>query len=302
MWVSEIMLQQTRAQAASPYFQRFLERFPTVERLAAAEEEEALALWSGLGYYSRARNLLRAARMVAAAGAFPRDYASIRRLPGVGDYTAAAIASIAFGIPRPAVDGNVLRVIARVENDSSNVGAARTMERFRAIAAEWLPRQAPGDFNQALMELGATVCQPRNPRCSECPLESCCAAHAAGVAGSLPVKPPRPTPVYLEGILFIIRKGRRVLLRREGADAERMAGFWSLPTPEDIPGARRRGSIGSFRHSITHHRYHFSVFQAGVWHGGVPIRDGFRWVDPSEFAEIPLSSTARKGLKLAGIA
>lgn len=302
VWVSEIMLQQTRAQAAIPYYQRFLARFPTVERLAAAEEEEALALWSGLGYYSRARNLLRAARMVAAAGAFPRDYASIRRLPGVGDYTAAAIASIAFGIPRPAVDGNVLRVIARVENDSSNVGAAPTRERFRAIAAEWLPRQAPGDFNQALMELGATVCQPRNPRCGECPLESRCAAHAAGVAGSLPVKPPRPTPVRLEGVLLVIRKAGLVLLRQEGGGAGRVAGFWTLPTPDDLSGACRGALLGAFRHSITHHRYVFTVFQAGVWHGGVCRRDGFRWVHPSRLGEIPLSSTARKALKLAGIA
>ena len=300
VWVSEIMLQQTRAQAAVPYYERFLARFPTVERLAAAEDDEALALWSGLGYYSRARNLLCAARIVAAAGAFPRDYESIRALPGVGDYTAAAIASIAFGIPRAAVDGNVLRVIARVQNDSSNVGAARTRERFRAIAGEWLPRQAPGDFNQALMELGATVCRPRNPRCAECPLEPCCAARAAGVAGSLPVKPPPPTPVRLEGVLLVVRKAQRVLLQREGAG--RMAGFWSLPAPEDLPGARRGARLGAFRHSITHHRYFFTVFQAGGWRGRVSARNGLRWVHPSQIAEIPLSSTARKALKLAGIA
>jgi A/G-specific adenine glycosylase len=296
------MLQQTRAQAAIPYYERFLARFPTVERLAAAPDAEVLALWSGLGYYSRARNLLRAARTIAAAGAFPRDYESIRGLPGVGDYTAAAIASIAFGIPRAAVDGNALRVIARVENDSSNVGAARTRERFRAIAGEWLPRQAPGDFNQALMELGATLCRPRNPLCAECPLEPCCAARAAGVAGSLPVRPPPAPPEYVEGILLVVRKARRVLLRRESRDAARMAGFWSLPTLEDLPGARLGVCLGAFRHSITHHRYHYRVFQAGVWHGGVCARDGFRWVDPTEFAEIPLSSTARKALKLAGIA
>jgi A/G-specific adenine glycosylase len=302
VWVSEIMLQQTRAQTAIPDYERFLERFPTVERLAAAEDEEALALWSGLGYYSRARNLLRAARIIAAAGAFPRDYESIRELPGVGDYTAAAIASIAFGIPRAAVDGNALRVIARVENDSSNIGAARARERFRTIAGEWLDRHAPGDFNQALIELGATVCLPRNPRCAECPLEPCCAARAAGATGSLPVKPPPATPVRLESALLVVRKARRVLLRREGAAARRMAGFWGLPTPEDLPGARRGALLGSFRHSITHHRYVFTVFQAGGWRGEVSARNGLRWVDPSQLAEIPLSSTARKALKLAGIA
>jgi len=297
VWVSEIMLQQTRAQTVIPYYQRFLERYPTVERLAAAEDQEALALWSGLGYYSRARNLLRAARIVAAAGMFPRDYESIRELPGVGDYTAAAIASIAFGIPCAAVDGNALRVIARVENDSSNIGDAGVRERLRAIAGEWLPHHAPGDFNQALMELGATVCLPRHPRCAECPLEPRCAARAAGTAGGLPVKPPPAIPVRLEGTLFVVRKARRVLLRQGG-----MAGFWDLPTPEDLPGARRRAFLGSFRHSVTHHRYHFAVFQASVWNGGVTVRDGFRWVDPSQLAGIPLGSAARKALKLAGIA
>jgi A/G-specific adenine glycosylase len=295
------MLQQTRAQAAIPYYERFLDRFPTVEGLAAAEDREALTLWSGLGYYSRARNLLRAARAIAAAGAFPRDYESIRALPGVGDYTAAAIASIAFGIPRAAVDGNALRVIARVENDSSNIGAARIRERFRTIAGEWLPRHAPGDFNQALMELGATVCLPRNPRCAECPLEPRCAARAAGTVGSLPVKPPRATPVRLEGVLLIVRKGRRVLLRRPRADAHRMAGFWGLPTPEDLPGARRGVPLGAFRHSITNHRYVFTVFQADGWRGEVSARNGLRWVDPSQLGEIPLGSAPRKALKLAGI-
>jgi A/G-specific adenine glycosylase len=303
VWVSEVMLQQTRAEAVIPYYQRFLARFPTVERLAAAEEQEALALWSGLGYYSRARNLLRAARIVAAAGAFPRDYESIRALPGVGDYTAAAIASMAFGLPRAAMDGNALRVIARVENDSSNVGAARVRESFRAIAGEWMGRsQHPGDFNQALMELGATVCLPRRPRCAECPLEPGCAARAAGSAAGLPVKPPPATPVRLEGALLLVRQGRRVLLRREDAAARRMAGFWSLPPPEDLPGARRGALLGAFRHSITHHRYLYTVYRAGGWRGRVSSRNGLCWVDPSQLAEIPLSSTARKALKLAGIA
>ena len=170
VWVSEIMLQQTRAQAVVPYFERFLDRFPTVDALAAAHEEDALALWSGLGYYSRARNLVRAARTIHAAGAFPDDRAGLRALPGVGDYTAAAIASIAFGRPHAVLDGNVLRVVARVENDAAEIGSARTRERFRAIAQAWLDPLRPGAFNQALMELGATVCLPKNPRCSACPL------------------------------------------------------------------------------------------------------------------------------------
>jgi A/G-specific adenine glycosylase len=198
IWVSEIMLQQTRAQAAIPYFERFLERFPTVEALAAAGEEEVLALWSGLGYYSRARHLLHGAQRVAAAGAFPGDYESIRALPGVGDYTAAAVASIAFGLPYAVVDGNVLRVVARMENDAAETGSARTRERFRSIAQEWMDARNPGAFNQALMELGATVCLPRNPLCPACPLESLCAARAAGTAAGLPVKLRKREPVRIE--------------------------------------------------------------------------------------------------------
>ena len=146
------------------------------------------------------------------------------------------------------------------------------------------------------MELGATVCLPRHPRCAECPLEPCCAARAAGTAASLPVKPRPAIPVYLESALLVVLKAQRVLLRRG-----RVAGFWDLPTPEDLPGARRRAFLGSFRHSVTHHRYHFAVYQAGVWNGAVCVRDGFRWADPSELAEIPLGSAARKALRLAGI-
>ncbi|MGA2197548.1 MAG: A/G-specific adenine glycosylase, partial [Bryobacteraceae bacterium] len=141
IWVSEIMLQQTRARAVVPYYQRFLERFPTARALSAASEEEVLALWSGLGYYSRARNLRRAARQVAEAGGFPREYEAIRALPGVGDYTAAAIASIAFGLPRAVVDGNVLRVVARLQADSGDIASPRTRERFRATAQAWLDRK-----------------------------------------------------------------------------------------------------------------------------------------------------------------
>ena len=171
IWVSEIMLQQTRAQAVIPYYHRFLERFPSVEALAAAAEDEVLALWSGLGYYSRARNLRLAARQIVDSGGFPRSYEGIRGLPGIGDYTAAAVASIAFDLPYAVLDGNVLRVVARVANDAADISAARTRERFRAMAQGWLDAAIePGHFNQALMELGATVCLPRKPLCLVCPL------------------------------------------------------------------------------------------------------------------------------------
>ena len=297
IWVSEIMLQQTRAQAVIPYYERFLDRFPTVEALAASKEDEVLALWSGLGYYSRARNLRRAAIEVAALGGFPRNYEAIRALPGIGDYTAAAIASIAFGLPHAVLDGNVLRVVSRMENDAADISSARTRERFREVAQGWLDRRHPGPFNQALMELGATVCLPRNPLCLVCPLGDACRSRAEGTAAQLPVKLRKTEPVRIEGVLLIVRNGERILLRRRDADARRMAGFWDLPTAEELPGARQGRSLGTIRHTITHHHYTLEVRLAS----GKPPEERFAWFAPGELAEIPLSTTARKGLRLAGL-
>jgi A/G-specific adenine glycosylase len=306
IWISEIMLQQTRAQAAIPYYLRFLERFPTVDALAGAGEEEVLTLWSGLGYYSRARNLLRAAREIAAAGAFPGEYAALRALSGIGDYTAAAIASMAFGEARAAVDGNVLRVVARVENDAADISSARTRERFRTVAESWLDARDPGTFNQALMELGATVCVPRNPLCLLCPLASLCQARERGTARQLPVKLRKTEPVALEGVLLVVRSRRGILLRRRDSEARPMAGFWDLPSPDDLPAARLGKTLGTFRHTITHHHYTFMVKEAAarVGPGGTPesaSTAALRWVRAAECLEIPLSTTARKGLKLAGV-
>jgi A/G-specific adenine glycosylase len=292
------MLQQTRAQAVIPYYERFLARFPTAAALAAARAQEVLALWSGLGYYSRARNLHRAAARIAAVG-FPRDYVSLRDLPGVGDYTAAAVASIAFGESRAVVDGNVLRVVARVTGDAADIAALRTRERFRQVAQEWMERLDPAVFNQALMELGATVCLPRHPRCAECPLAACCRGLAAGTAQQLPVKLGGAQPVYLKEVLLVAQSRGRVLLRQREADKRRMPGFWDLPGPADLPAGRPGAILGSFRHTITHHRYSFTVRAAGPVTGRVPA--GFRWFAPRQFAEIPLSTTARKGLGVAGI-
>jgi len=301
IWVSEIMLQQTRAQAAIPYYQRFLEWFPTVAALASAGEEEVLTLWSGLGYYSRARNLLRAARQVEAAGGFPRDYDGIRALPGVGDYTAAAIASMAFQLPYAVVDGNVLRVVARVENDAADIASPPTRERFRAVAQGWLDARHPGLFNQALMELGATVCLPGKPRCGVCPISSLCRARESGTVFELPVKLRKTKPVRIAGALLLVRKGRRILLRRSEAGARRMAGFWELPAPQDLPGAQTGASLGEFRHTITHRHYTFTVLDATPPRPTGPASPQFRWFDPAALTQIPLSTTARKALKLAGI-
>lgn len=169
VWVSEIILQQTRVEQGTPYFYRFVERFPTVQRLAAAPQDDVLRLWQGLGYYSRARNLHAAAKAIVALGDFPKTAAEWKLLRGVGDYTANAIASIAFGEPVAAVDGNVLRVFTRFYGLHDDIANQQTHRKVRALAEELMPRDRPGDFNQALMELGALVCTPRNPLCNQCP-------------------------------------------------------------------------------------------------------------------------------------
>jgi A/G-specific adenine glycosylase len=295
IWVSEIMLQQTRAQAVIPYYHRFLERFPNVAALAAAAEDEVLALWSGLGYYSRARNLRLAAKRIVATGkGFPREYDA---LPGIGDYTAAAVGSIAFDLPFAVVDGNVLRVAARVEKDASDISASRTRERFRELVQGWLDPREPGHFNQALMELGATVCLPRNPLCLVCPLSGSCRARQAGTTAQLPVKLRKAARIRLSGILLVVRHGGRILLRQRAANSSRMAGFWDLPGPEDLPTATLGARIGEIRHTITHHHYTLEVRNAGAVR---PDQAGFRWFTLAQLSGIPFSTTARKALRLAG--
>jgi A/G-specific adenine glycosylase len=238
---------------------------------------------------------------MVAAGGFPREYQNIRALPGIGDYTAAAIASIAFQLPCAVADGNVLRVVARVENDDADIASPRTRERFRAVAQGWLDPRHPGLFNQALMELGATVCLPKNPLCLVCPVSPLCRARQRGTVTRLPVKLRKTVPVQIAGALLLVRKGRRILLRQREAGARRMAGFWDLPAPEDLPEARTGARFGEFRHTITHHHYTFTVLAATAPRSLGPTRPELRWFDPATLAAIPLSTTARKGLKLAGI-
>ena len=292
IWVSEIMLQQTRVAAATPYYERFLARFPNVEALAAASEDEVLTAWSGLGYYSRARNLLRAARRVVEGGGFPRDYDSIRALPGVGDYTAAAIASIAFGLAHAAVDGNVLRVLARVLAERGDIGSAKTKNRIAKEAQRLLDRRRPGEFNQALMELGATVCLPGEPQCARCPIVTLCQARRRGIEGELPVKLRRVESVRVEKTLLLIRKGDRVLLRRRDARSSQMAGFWELPEAELLPQAVLGAVAGTVYHSITNCRYRLTIVTAVIRRAP----SGFLWVPASQMGRIPMSTQTRKAL------
>lgn len=290
--VSEIMLQQTRAQTVIPYYERFLERFPDVDALSEAREAEVLTCWSGLGYYSRARNLQRAARAIVAAGRFPSDYDGIRELPGVGPYTAAAVASIAFNAPHAVVDGNVLRVIARLSDDGADIGSTKTRARFQRIADDWLDPRDPGEFNQAMMELGATICLPRTPRCLLCPVAEFCEGRKTGRQHELPVKLSKATPQQIQIQVAIIEKNGAVLLRRRDG-ASLMAGFWELPAPDDLPSWRPRETLGSFRHTITYHHYTVTVLSGTV----ARIPAGFRW-RRNRLDRVPLTTVARKALRL----
>ncbi len=294
IWVSEIMLQQTRVAAVIPYYRKFLRRFPTVGALARASEESVLAAWSGLGYYSRARNLRRAARQVAAAGSFPTGYQAIRELSGVGDYTAAAVASIAFGQPYPALDGNVLRVLSRLANEGGDIGSSGTRARLRALAERLMDRRDPGLFNQSMMELGATVCLPRQPRCPQCPLAANCEARRHGLQNQLPVRRRPRRSVRIDQTILLIRRGDRILLRQRAATARRLAGFWELPEAGEIPAAVVAGEVGVFRHAITYHAYRIAVLEAKLRRKP----PGFHWVAQDQLRSIPLSTAARKALAL----
>ncbi|MCL6545947.1 MAG: A/G-specific adenine glycosylase [Bryobacteraceae bacterium] len=278
IWVSEIMLQQTRVAAVIPYYERFLERFPDVRALASAEESEVLALWSGLGYYSRARNLLRAARMIHESERFPRSYEELRALPGVGVYTAAAIASIAFGEPRAVVDGNVRRVLSRL-----SCGA----EDPAGLAQRLLDRQRPGDFNQALMELGAEVCQPRSPRCDVCPVERYCQARKQGRQSEFPERRPRPPRQRLRLTLALVSRRGGILFVQEN-------GFWNLPQLGGLTGFDKGREVGRFRHSILNRDYEVTVVEGKL--GEAPA--GSRNLRPQEWARLPLATLARKALAI----
>ena len=234
IWISEIMLQQTRVAAVLGYYARFLEAFPTVNDLAAASEERLMKLWEGLGYYSRARNLQKAAKLVAEAGAFPDTYEDLLRLPGVGDYTASAIASAAFGRREAAVDGNVLRVVMRLLDCFADIADPKVKAAARAAVQAVMPEEGADIriFNQAMMELGATVCVPNGePKCGECPAKDLCLARRRGTALNLPVKKAKKARRVEEKTVYVLVKEGKVALRQRG-DQGLLAGLWEFPNVE----------------------------------------------------------------------
>lgn len=261
IWISEIMLQQTRVEAVKDYFYRFMEKFPTVEALAAASEEELLKQWEGLGYYSRARNLHKTAKLVAGKG-FPRDYEEIRALPGIGDYTAGAICSIAYNMPCPAVDGNVLRILTRLLTDSSNIDDRRTKGAFAEELRQVYP-EAAGEFCQALMELGATVCVPNGaPLCTQCPWREICLAHLSGQEDNYPVRAEKKERKIVKVTVFVLHCGGKYALEKR-SDKGLLAGLWQFPLKEGRVRADMYGAVVKERrtkHIFTHVEWRITGF------------------------------------------
>jgi len=311
IWVSEIMLQQTTVRAALPYYEAFLRRFPTLQALAEEPEDEVLAAWSGLGYYHRARNLHRGAQHVAErhGGTFPRTLEAALAVPGVGLYTASAILSIAYGVALPVVDGNVRRVLARLFALSGP--EYRRDGPFYNLAETLLDRGHPGDWNQAVMELGATVCTPRRPACPACPLREGCRARIAGRPEDFPEGRARRAPVDVTVAAALVQRDGRVLLARrpEGRLLDRM---WEVPQtpldpPENLDVARElkeryglRIALGPLvvraRHAITHRRITLEGYRARL-RSPLPESERFRWVTAEEAAALPVSSMTRKLLR-----
>lgn len=314
IWVSEVMLQQTRVAVVVPYWQRWMERFPSAVALAGAPLDEVLAAWSGLGYYGRAQNLHRGAREVVAryGGRLPDTAAELRSLPGIGRYTAGAIASMAFDRREPLVDGNVARVLARLFAVEEDVKSAAGQGRLWQLAAALVPADAPGDFNQALMELGATVCAPAAPRCAGCPLAASCRAHREGRTGELPRLPPRrreaDKPLLAAAAAWVERAGKLLLARREPGGL--FGGLWELPQAasrealaETLAGfglswrAPRR-PVHRHRQVLSHRRLAIAVYAApatGRLAGTRRIGPYQRaaWHPPGSLGELGLAAASR---------
>jgi len=313
IWVSEIMLQQTQVTTVLPYYDRFLARFPDVAALAEATEEEVLGHWSGLGYYRRARSLHAGAREVVARhhGRVPSDPTTLRELPGVGRYTAGAIASIAFGLPQPILDGNVRRVLARIHAcDGARIGWAQEKRQLWEEAARLAEGVRPGDLNQALMELGALVCTPAAPACPRCPVRSSCRARAEGDPEIYPARRPRPATRSVRVAVAWVRRRDRMLVERPG-EGNPLRGAWDLPAVElpDEADARQAlaekladagiaVSVGprlaTRRHAIMNRRLGLELYRCGLRSGRVAGRDRFRWMSQDELPTAAVSGATRK--------
>ena len=321
VWLAEVMAQQTRLETVVPYYLRFLERWPTLESLAVAGEDEVLASWAGLGYYARARNLVAAARQALDLhGGLPASIQALRALPGFGPYTAGAVASIAFAIPAPAVDGNATRVLARWAGAAGDPRAVRW--RVAALAAALAAGARPGDVNQAIMELGATVCTPRAPRCAACPVGQGCEARRHGLTGSIPRARRRgPRRLLRLALARVVRGGRLLLVRAPAGGL--FAGMWGLPAVELAPGADARRALAAalrerlgvpaevgpalavVERDLTHRTLVLHVHGARI-PGPVPLRvrggerPALRWATPRDMQGLAVPTAVRKAIEAAG--
>jgi A/G-specific adenine glycosylase len=311
IWLSEIMLQQTRVAAVIPHYRRFVARFPTMRSLARARLDSVLRHWAGLGYYSRARNLHRAAKQIVRAhgGEFPRTLEEALALPGIGEYTAAAVLSIAYGVPLSVLDGNVARVLVRLGAARGKVREPRLWKRLTAAAGDLLAAEAPGDWNQAMMELGATVCTPRSPRCEDCPVAAWCRARTLGIAGSLPAarRKPKPVRLALAAIVLLDPKGRTLLLRDEKGGAL-FSRLWQFPATAAGRNPRRTLSehlerslgvhgaeiepLASARHTVTFREVRLLPFLARVER--LPELPGAQTLALRGLDRLPISNATRK--------
>lgn len=312
VWISEIMLQQTRTDTVSGYYTRFLNRFPNIAALAQADEQEVLKYWEGLGYYSRARNLHKAAQIMQReyGGRFPTTYEGIRALPGVGDYTAAAVASIAYRLPYPAIDGNLTRVLARVHGVREDADRPSVKRLIHELGEREIDRERPGDWNQALMDLGATICVPGTPDCARCPLQAQCDAYAQGDADQLPIRAAARPPVPVDvGVGLVIAEGRVLTIKR---DAALLKGLWVFlltegdSTPEGMARklealgmqANRIIPLGEARHVFTHRIWNMQLYRVDL--SAVPQRMIGQWADAQMLTELPLP-TAMKAARRAAM-
>lgn len=321
VWVSEVMLQQTRVETVIPYYTRWMQQFPDIFALAEASLQEVLSLWEGLGYYSRARNLHRAAEIVVREhdGVLPANPEALRALPGIGRYTAGAIASFAFGKDEPIVDGNVRRVLSRLFNVEEPVNAASGEHRIWELAAKHLPPDLAGDYNQALMDFGSTVCIPRNPLCPNCVLNGECRAFALGVQNERPVTRRKAVVPHYTVTAAVIRQNGRVLIAQRPQDGL-LGGMWEFPGGKQEPGEeladclRREigeelgvaievgDELGVFQHAYTHFRVTLHAFECNL-REGVPRPIGvedLQWVRPGELSDYPMGKLDRLIAKKLG--
>ncbi len=307
--VSEMMLQQTQVNTVIDYYNRFLKQFPDFKALAISEEQEVLSVWQGLGYYSRARNLHQLAKTVmeAYSGSLPRTYEALIKLPGIGPYMAGAVMSIGFDIPMPAVDGNVLRVVSRIDGLDEDIAKPAARQKITERVAQILPQNHAGDFTQAMMELGAVVCRPKSPDCGVCPVQIMCTAFQQGLTDRLPVKTPKEKPKTVKLSVYLITTPDAVLMHYR-AEQGLLARMWGLPVSEDSgePSALEWISglngpavvdLGHIRHTFTHQRWEMEVF----WYQTereYPVEPPYLWQRLDALDKLPVAVAFKKVLTL----